>query len=101
MKVSWFKWFMLIGMIGGEFDKATSGGDKRITVEEALAIVAGVAKAAGYEFDDKGSQLVIDLLTKLCEAAADGKITIREAIAFTEEICNRLGIDFDKEGIEV
>lgn len=98
--MTWFKWLMLIGKVAEEYT-AAQADDKRITVEEGLAITANVAQAAGIQFDDKGSALVVDLVTRICEMAADGVITIREIIAFTEELCNKLGIDFDRQGITI
>jgi len=97
-KVSWFKWFMMIGTIGDEFEQAVKD-DKKISFEEGLGIISSVAKAIGYEFDDTGSQLVVELMTKILAMASDGVVTISEIIAFTEELCNRLGIDFDRQGV--
>lgn len=99
MKVSMWKVLGIIGLLADELTKA--GVDNRITVDEALLMVARIAPTVGLQFDETGSSFVMDLLTKLMNAASDKKITITEAIQIIQSVCNTFGIDFDKEGIDV
>lgn len=97
MKVSFWKALSIVGLVADELTKA--GADNRITIEEALGMVARLAPAVGIKFDDTGSEFVLAVIERLLNAASDGKITIREAVVFIEDVCGLLGIDFDKEGI--
>ena len=52
MNVSWFKVFGLIGILAEELSKAASDG--KITINEAIVIVARICTSLGIDFDTKG-----------------------------------------------
>lgn len=75
--------------------------DGKVTVEEALAIVANVCKSIGAAFDSAGAAFATRALEQLFKSASDRRITVAELIAIGEGICADLGVELDKTGVTI
>lgn len=100
MKISWFKGLAMAGLVADALTEAAKD-DNRITIEEALIIVARMAPAAGITFDTTGAKFVTELITKIMDSANDGKISLNEGIEIMRYVCGALGIDLDETGVVV
>ncbi|MEN6473762.1 MAG: hypothetical protein ABFD81_07105 [Syntrophaceae bacterium] len=96
VNIPWFKIFTLGATLIGELTAAAQDG--KISIEEALGIVAKICAQAGVIFDGTGAAFALKALDLILKAAADKKITVAELIAVGEVIAADLGVQLDKTG---
>lgn len=99
VNIPWFKIFTLGATLIGELTAAAQDG--KISIEEALGIVAKICSQAGVIFDGTGAAFALKALDLILKAAADRKITVGELITIGEQVCADLGIALDKTGVTI